>query len=504
MTCIRSLPYSIILLQLGFCIIYHAGDATIIEKIEVTKQSLERSIDGIVQDDVAIKDRRRLSSSELTNARSRSALYALAFGDQNRMRLLGSETLGTNEEMKIGHLRRMEVSHKERYPTIPGVVIDSEPSMMITEKNTLAQTLTIPVDENSAEKQKPTAILHIGPHKTATTTIQTFMKNYQTEMYNDGYEFPGDWTDPLTTSINMERLVNCFQFPEFRTPNDCDTQQYDDIAKIAERGSNMILTAETFAYHFTDVSKVREAVSPWGDNVVVVAYYRRFFEWLISYYNMEMRYKPVPERLPLADWLEDEARMEHNYMELFTYGLVSHWDKYFPDKVKVYNMHDKEHIKAETFFCDAIPRADKTCQVIKANNEVRQANPSTDSLVYGEIAYAAYQMKLFRPDVSDPATIDWDDIVEKVKSYQEDTLGLKSTNFDPLRCPSSTVIERIKEKSLQAEMKLAPEFYTTAAGEATLLKKFERNLTKYKFCSVDAKRLLEEDSRWQTFFQTSQ
>jgi hypothetical protein len=51
------------------------------------------------------------------------------------------------------------------------------------------------VVQQSQQKQQqstPTVIIHIGPHKTETTTIQTFIRDYLDNLQLDNYELPGD------------------------------------------------------------------------------------------------------------------------------------------------------------------------------------------------------------------------------------------------------------------------------------------------------------------------
>jgi hypothetical protein len=348
-----------------------------------------------------------------------------------------------------------------------------------------------------------TAVVHIGPHKTASTTIQSMLRKVLPTLEMDNYAMPGDWSAP--GAINMQNLAPCFWKDELPVPADkkCDTMALQDIDLIASQRQNVLLTAESLSYSIIDLTKVKETLKPWNDNTVIVTYYRRFFEWLISYYNMETRYRSVPNRVSFVEWVADLDDVEAKFSNTYTYSVVGRWKEYFSN-VLVYNMHDTTSKIVEEFFCDAMPNATNTCDAVvnrMSKNGEKHFNPSIHTLVYSELAYTAYQMELLT--VVDESNIHWDDIIDKIQQRQEIELGLNSTEFSAIICPDTTILDAILEKTLMVENEMFPDFFQSNQGEIVIKEKFEQAKTDPdKLCSIDVKRVLVEDFGWREFFKS--
>lgn len=368
------------------------------------------------------------------------------------------------------------------------------------------------VDESrnrNTDSDSMTAVVHVGPHKTGTTSIQSMILRTLPELKKDGYSVPGNWSHSKL-AVNMADLVSCFWKDQFKdtASGTCDTDALREMETIAHENGNLLLTAEAFAYDITDMNKVTSALEPWKDSTIIVVYYRRFYEWICSYYNMETRYRPLHQRKSFVEWLSDVQFIENHYNNMYTYGVVQRWKQYF-NNVKVYNMHDTSKEIIAEFMCEAIPNAPNACEETTTrlrNKGELVFNPSTGALVYSELVYAAYQMGLLNVSGFDDNNYNetlWKEIISMTQNRQEIELGLKSHEFLEILCPEKSVLDRILELSLDVERELFPEYFQSEYGEPVIRQQFDsEKRDPRKLCSVDAKSTLENDSGWRAFFMS--
>lgn len=124
----------------------------------------------------------------------------------------------------------------------------------------------------------PLAILHIGPHKTGSTTIQSLMKRFVKELAMDRYEMPwvaiGGWESQvhLATCFLNKAVVN----------HPCDQRLIESAKSISKRNSNILISSEEFDREYVNMTSLNDFLTPW--NVTVVYVYRRFYSWLQSYH----------------------------------------------------------------------------------------------------------------------------------------------------------------------------------------------------------------------------
>lgn len=95
--------------------------------------------------------------------------------------------------------------------------------------------------------QKPKLILHVGPRKTATTSIQLSVLSLRNNEYSpflkeDDYEIVNsNWSDVISI------IENCF----LQLPKNCSTIEWDrmvaQLDEIYDKGKNAIITNEAFS-----------------------------------------------------------------------------------------------------------------------------------------------------------------------------------------------------------------------------------------------------------------
>jgi hypothetical protein len=148
-------------------------------------------------------------------------------------------------------------------------------------------------------------ILHVGPSKTATTSLQTDLTDYRVDLLDDGYWYAGRYyklstneTDGtthldrsgestlLTEAHNMFENQYC-QATDIVGRVDCCRKFATELNQVVQRSGfrRIVLSEEPFGNRWDDPVDwlaIREALAEQQWNVTVLVGYRRFFSWWIS------------------------------------------------------------------------------------------------------------------------------------------------------------------------------------------------------------------------------
>jgi hypothetical protein len=290
--------------------------------------------------------------------------------------------------------------------------------------STANETSTIPSikDENqytqdepsstSSPLHRPLAILHIGPRKTATTTIQYVLNHETTKYYlqdQDHFVYYGKGgSKSFLEHGAREYLRDCLVL---ELPGACATKAPDWLAfvtdvqatrlqildnnmntnnnitntttnlnrggiVISDEALSQILVQDDEPLHF-----LKEALA--GFEIRIVATYRHHYEWLLSEYNQEYkRYKQGNNSLTLVDWYHFKQyvvprRRQENLTPL-TQEAVQHW-RTVVDEVRIFNMHQGQGSidLIQRFMCDMIPEAQHTCWQAQHSRSTHDDNGGT-------------------------------------------------------------------------------------------------------------------------------
>jgi len=245
-------------------------------------------------------------------------------------------------------------------------------------------------DITTTSLSRPIAILHIGPHKTGSTTIQSYTRKFVKELASDGYEIP--WVDDdgdHSLETSQVRLATCFLNKPFVHPlYPCDQRLVESAKTISKRNSNILISSEAFDRPDVKMTLLTEFLKPW--NVTVVYVYRRFYSWLQSYHNqvgksIEMLKTFLANstdylRANMNDFIVQEFinSTTAEYVDRFT--SAQRYQRDFDNHdVVILNMHDKNMDIVQQFFCKAIPHADNTCNAVKNRKDDGETvyNPSS-------------------------------------------------------------------------------------------------------------------------------
>lgn len=390
---------------------------------------------------------------------------------------------------------------------------------------------------------KPTFVIHAGPSKTATTTLQRETKDMNRCVSGplDNYKYIGFLEHGSNVSpkdSKFRRLISMRDTSKFRacfaeleqlksnsqpySNAECYKTMKQELDHYYVNHANIILSDEQMGWQRmfqkaysreTYFEVLHELLADW--NVLVVASFRRHAEWALSVFkemnaagcfgrNDPKRYKWPSQggrkcELPwktLSKWSSPTGNMvnetqtqKYRYVE----DLYNAWSSH-GFNTKVLNVHHPTQTIAETFFCDIVEDAPYTCQYTKNQKSDTVANAkSATTLFYDTIVVAAAEEPWGHNITQTPRG----KVVQNLVAYHQTTLGLSVANL-PLICPTQDELEQYLQLGLPLEKQLLPEFFASPLGEARHHSEFWKIAnTKKSFCHVNTTALLENCNSWE-------
>ncbi|KAL7447171.1 hypothetical protein ACHAXM_010539 [Skeletonema potamos] len=328
-------------------------------------------------------------------------------------------------------------------------------------------------------------VLHVGPHKTGSTTIQAALntESYIHSLFVDNY-ITSQEIDAVSTK---NALKDCFE-------GKCSSKMKLQIKKALKENLNVIISSEQFDY-YRPIEDIKHFFREFS-SVQILVVYRRFFEWILSNY-VQLR------RSHWDEWYKNKAMKRQNFVQFFESTNISSiykLDRYSVSAYKDYkkhfnvtlvNMHAASGDVLDNFFCNPMLNATGTCKLRRDKQlQLGQHNVApSNAVVYDEIAIAACDAKLLNP-----TKISRKNARKLFKHHQEISLNLTALDI-PRRCPSTQKLDELLAVSLEVEREYFPTFFASEQGEKELRKKFQNMVSKLSFCSVDTAKVLA-DPAW--------
>ena len=368
--------------------------------------------------------------------------------------------------------------------------------------------------------EKPLAIIHVGPRKTATSTIQTYLESVQGELSNlDNFEvvrFKNPHYKKIRNAVLLcmdkckgKVALQCID--SCRSNEDIREALYDFKTYLSEKaaeGKHILLSDEGIT-RMTERAKwvsyaLREMFAAY-ERTRVVANYRRYYDFVMSEYNQQG--KPyvgnAPKKIQIKDaspgfceWYRHSRRGKKG--KLFaplSKKLRDEWQSTF-GTVQFFNLHEPTRSNnvslAHRWLCEVAPEANHTCAMAVAGKfpPPLNTNESFSSLEALRILQSASHKGLIH-NVTEV-------LLETVVSLQSHLESLE--NPPPLECLSDDELDTFLEKSLQMEQTIVPEYFK-GGGQRALRASFEEKVKGGAFCNIDVDRLLK-DPAWIDYFFT--
>mmetsp|Transcript_24166 Transcript_24166/g.48177 ORF Transcript_24166/g.48177 Transcript_24166/m.48177 type:complete len:408 (+) Transcript_24166:22-1245(+) len=342
------------------------------------------------------------------------------------------------------------------------------------------------------------AVIHMGPHKTGSTTIQEFAHHHIDLLRKDGYEMPEvdnaekNARGKTVSSSNHVRLATCFVDPiveDVRTIYPCDPDRLLHGLDLAAKGHNVFITAETLdKIDREGIEMLKSYLSHWID-VTIMIFYRRYYDWLPSVFNEIQKSLTLAKREERGESIVDFLlQNSKSYHDLYVASLFDRLQQKFDKKnIIVLDYHDtRTRGPDETLFCN-MPNAAQMCNASR-NTDGSTTNPSVN-LAYSDLAHGARKAGLI--SISNDERMK--QVVKSIESYYKSSLnGRKLYRI----CPSSNILENLWNLTLAAESKFNPNNNPRDFDELRL--DFDM-AARNKLCALDVAKTLN-DPTWKGFF----
>jgi hypothetical protein len=425
----------------------------------------------------------------------------------------------TNEELST--IPKQSTKLLETYNDMQIQNIKNPPAMRGNSRLAVSQNVTNLGNNNNSNLQKeikkapsimihdkedtrPMFVLHVGPPKTASTTLQHFLDLYQPLLAQDNYTFFGPTRSPIRTGLSRQCGRNVRKATNHKTPIEqvpCWKGMLDALRELRLQGNHVIVSEENLSAKEIKLPLVQNILKDW--NVIIVVSYRRYQDWIVSAKNQDERPSSrhfLRSRWPHASGLPTLPHFPYITEVLNGSRPMPLW---YTDKVQaryqeagfasvvLWNLHASNNLVA-SFTCDVL-KTFKACQESLSISSIPRVNPSVP-LEYDMLATAAAQNGWVN------LTLDRVNVANWTRVHHEQVLGKGPRDFAIL-CPSQQELNGLLDASKNYEHMLLTEFYESSQGRRQLEADFETAVQRKKYCSIDTDTVLK-DPTWQQFFRS--
>jgi len=289
----------------------------------------------------------------------------------------------------------------------------------------------------------------------------------------------------------------------------------EEADKLLPLNKNVIRSREQYSDYFSErpwmYERLKEILADW--DVEVVAGYRTYDGWLVSFWYQAMRMPwsdmRNPEERKLNPWRKDNGELFwieplfpsfFNFWKnrkRFTDAVIETAGPVFP--VKIYDVHNPKGARS-TFLCDtlgvgAAPVACAESLRLDRENPPLEVNKSNVK----EVQYDAIALGAVEKGMVDEKQYLRSDIVDAIVARQEKELQKTVSDF-PLICPDEATYQEFWNMTSAQDVLCMPEKYEADPDYETKFHElFQKSVDKKKFCRVDVDAVLA-DTEWQQFF----
>lgn len=357
------------------------------------------------------------------------------------------------------------------------------------------------------KQTKPKLVLHVGPMKTGTSSLQADL----------------DWLMGDYLEKDNWFYIRSDHPMEFIPQDDPETfaQQFKSEAdQLLSLRKNIIRSREQYSAFFSDhpvlYERLGELLRPDWD-LTIVAGYRPYHEWLVSFWYqcMRMEYSDpnLPEERSQNVWRMHDTSIRSGRL-YWVEPILPNFHQFWKDKprytdsiveyaaaaqlpVQIFDIHDPKGSRS-AFLCDIVeaPHACRHSLQIDMDNPPKRVNRSN----LKEVQYDAIALGAVAQGMVDEHKFRRDEIIDALVERQEVELNLTVMDF-PLLCPEQSVLEELRNYTLTMDrVCMADRYQDSADRAAQLLSNFDRAVEKKKYCRVDVDTILRQRD-WIFWFQ---
>lgn len=373
----------------------------------------------------------------------------------------------------------------------------------------------------NSKTTNPYFVLHVGPPKTATTSIQCGLDALSGDLAKlDSYYFVGKgcpkWN---STMANGESGIPGHHLMMGLIDANPHSRGFEKLKERMDfhlaRGNHMLFSLEAMSNHLEDRPETWKLFLSLfeGWNVRIVVGYRHYFDWIRSMYFQQHIGPKYRERWPhqrgsahpsFHDFLEyhlerwengDPSNDGHSWGQHLSLYALQYFTKHFDD-VQVFDLHQDADVLTN-FICQMLPGATNMCQRLQ-KDPFKEASVKRESHSFDadRLAMAAYESKILTKDIYR------ENVVKKTRSELVRTNALSDPKY--LACLPEHLVAKFLNASLWFERQVA----ITGGGDLESVfhrddndhrASFQNAARSGKFCEVNTTAILQSE-HWTTFF----
>jgi hypothetical protein len=400
-----------------------------------------------------------------------------------------------------------------------------------------------PQQQQDSPKRLPLFILHVGPPKTATTSIQCFLSAHAAELQQDGIHYFGhvvtgrlcgrSYKRPTKRPTNLARPVlfqNCSSYQSKSPPQASACARAFDMfhnqTAVHHRNNETIfMSDEFFSSGHVDAMLLDEFVTQMRHRwrVRVIFTYRRLYQYLPSQYFQQFDLvNTARSRTVLRLWPGDDPggwlipTMDDYVGQRLgaNKSPSASWQRWTKQQlefdVTFANMHNNTagNNFLHHFVCDMVPEAKELCRLLSSSSSSSEttarnsAAPKQQNLHWDQLAVAAYQRGWMMND-NRTTTVSRAAAREALQRHYSG-IGMSKLGDFNVTCLSPTNKALLLNLSLIYEYETVPDFFRSEQGESQIRADFAKDGFSEKFCSIDINATLAQrsDQWWREFFLT--
>lgn len=367
---------------------------------------------------------------------------------------------------------------------------------------------TTTTKNKNKKRRSRVAVVHVGPHATGTTLLQTSLRDFAGMLETSGHAIP-----PRTRrAARATSVLAAFLREDGKISNDETWEEFVSFLERArERGRHVVFASEELDRPDVDASWLVEALETKGgfrtkrkeiddSDVRIVADYRRAYEWLRALYHAtyaRRRASPFPDFVTwIRDLGVDSAHWRH---PLQVSQVVERYDERFSD-VRILNFHDASHRTiAEQFFCDILSGAPIPCRMVKKKKEEEEEDMDLEPhrVLLEALRDEVDQRKNDLDMVPDPLSVD--ELAKEVARRLDEQRGRGIDHDHPWDCLEWEQLDLLLQITADEERQLLPDFFRAEELETTFRAWLKR--VPPPLCAISVPELLKDED-WNRFFNS--
>lgn len=209
-------------------------------------------------------------------------------------------------------------------------------------------------------------ILHIGRHKSGTSSLQHFLSDNQELLKSQGWLYPSSMRAKQPAHHDLARVFNPNQFNKASKHEQSKLRvQLNDFRDEVEHHDNVIVSSENFQ-NLMPATLVEEFA---GVELVVVVYLREIVSYFLSSYAQAIK----ANKLTMSPQEYEEKIFRAKY-----YTHIRLWQNAFPQANFVVRLFKREHLEAGDIRLDFVRATglSEKCDLSKAIFRQHDENPS--------------------------------------------------------------------------------------------------------------------------------